>query len=209
MEKQYEAIAKGGEALSDIAIFSLSPAAPTVVIDPVMVSTSGHTLLTEDAIETLRTKLLPLATIITPNVPEAEVLAGLEKNSIKTQLDMQDAARKIAKLGPRFILLKGGHLPLHMEGSAGPQILDILYDSQHDNCLILQNPQLDSRNTHGTGCTLSAAICASLASGEAMHDSVERATNYVRTAIQASYSKGAGAGPVNHLHNLVRRSLAA
>ena len=183
-----------------------------------MVSTSGHTLLSEDAIDTLRDALLPLATVVTPNIPEAEILAEQPKGSIKTVEDMKACAKAIAQRGSKHVLLKGGHMPFardHRNGrsspssSSGKVIVDVLYSAGDASFQIFERDAVDSPNTHGTGCTLSAAICTQLAKGRSVYEAVETAGNYVRGAIAASYKIGSGAGPVNHLHTLVHRNLSA
>lgn len=181
-----------------------------------MVSTSGHTLLSEDAVDTLREALLPWATVLTPNLAEAAILAGLPKDGIDSEEAMVACARSLGKLGPRYILLKGGHMPLparNSEKSYGATngqrqiILDILYDVKSDKVTTFVKDQLDSKNTHGTGCTLSAAICAHLANGKSVKEAVSLAGEYVKNAIAGSYAVGSGAGPVNHLHTMASRTL--
>lgn len=180
-----------------------------------MVSTSGHTLLSEDAIETLCDVLLPWATVVTPNIPEAEILADQPKGSIKSAEDMKACAKAIAERGCKYVLLKGGHMPLdraQTNGHFGKQskiIVDVLYGAANDTFQIFQRDAIDSPNTHGTGCTLSAALCSELAKGSSVLDAARMAGDYVRGAIASSYTIGSGAGPVNHLHTLVHRSLPA
>lgn len=135
-----------------------------LVLDPVCVSTSGHSLLPLDAIDSLRTKLLPWATVITPNVPEGELLAGLPAGSIKSVEDMRECAQVLGKLGVRWVYLKGGHLPL-VKG-AGKVVVDLLWDSEEEVEVLYERRFLEAKNTHGTGCTLSAAIAAELAKGK-------------------------------------------
>lgn len=157
-----------------------------LVVDPVMVAKSGHPLLREDARETLTTSLLPLATLVTPNLPEAEVLSG---QHIATIGEMKKAAERIFALGPRYVLIKGGHM------SAGA--LDILYDGQ--TFAEFRSRRIDTQHTHGTGCTLSAAIAAGLAKGRSVTDSVAAAKEYITRAIEGGLPLGSGHGPVNHL----------
>ncbi|KAK9898045.1 hypothetical protein P389DRAFT_152020 [Cystobasidium minutum MCA 4210] len=184
---------------------------PPIVIDPVMVSTSGHTLLQDEAISTLSSRLLPLATVVTPNTPEAEILGGLERGSIKTIEDMKRCAKAITKLGVRYVLVKGGHLPPHstQNGTTKEMIIDILYDSKSDNYTEYSRPKMQSRNTHGTGCTLSAAICAELAKGKTVQEAVDTAGSYVIHAIATAFPLGSGSGPVNHGHTKIQRQLPA
>lgn len=180
-----------------------------VVIDPVMVSTSGHTLLQDSAISTLSKKLLPWATVVTPNTPEAEILAGVERGSIRRIADMEECAEKIAALGVQYVLVKGGHLPKDADGSPSEKevIVDVLYDSQIRQSVQFSRTKMDSKNTHGTGCTLSAAICAELAKGKTVHEAVDLAGNYVNHAIATAFALGSGSGPVNHGHTKIQRQL--
>lgn len=134
-----------------------------VVVDPVMISTSGSRLLADDAIKALKTELLPITYVLTPNIPEAEVLLDLEPGSIKSVEDMCSAAQRLADFGPKVILLKGGHLPLMIQERQ--QVVDVLYKSQDNHYVKINNDFVDTKNTHGTGCTLSAAIAGELAKG--------------------------------------------
>ncbi|KAI9304103.1 Phosphomethylpyrimidine kinase-domain-containing protein [Cunninghamella echinulata] len=168
-----------------------------LVVDPVMVSTSGSRLLSSEAVQTYLTHLLPITFIITPNIPEAEVLLGLEANTIKDIEGMRDAAQQLAKFGPQYVLVKGGHLPQEN------LVTDILYEASTQQITEFTNQYVNTKNTHGTGCTLSAAIAAELAKGINVHDAVKNATTYIQEAIvTASESVGKGPGPVNHFHNL-------
>jgi hydroxymethylpyrimidine/phosphomethylpyrimidine kinase len=157
-----------------------------LVIDPVMVAKSGHRLLEADAIEALRSALLPLAEVVTPNLPEAALLAGRDVESVD---DMKAAAEAIVAAGARSVLLKGGHL-------SGATLVDVYYDG--DSWHEWSGPRLDTRHTHGTGCTLSAAICAGLALGRPRIEAVEAARRFTRRAIEAAPGLGAGHGPLNH-----------
>jgi hydroxymethylpyrimidine/phosphomethylpyrimidine kinase len=132
-----------------------------LVVDPVMISTSGSELLTPLAVDTMKKKLFPLTYLLTPNVPEAEFLLGQEKGSIKTLDDVYKAAKELAKMGPSYVLLKGGHLPQVRDGIT--LMIDVLYDKSTDTYEEVVNPFIDTKNTHGTGCTLSSAIAAGLA----------------------------------------------
>jgi hydroxymethylpyrimidine/phosphomethylpyrimidine kinase len=165
------------------------------VLDPVMVAKSGDRLLREDAVSALRERLLPLATVITPNLPEAGVL--LDAEVVRDEAGMAAAAARLRKLGPQAVLLKGGHL--EAEHST-----DVLDDGKGP--LTLGAPRIASRNTHGTGCTLSSAIAALLARGLPLRDAVEGAKAYVTAAIRAAdcLSVGHGHGPVHHFHALWR-----
>lgn len=135
-----------------------------VVVDPVMISTSGSRLLAEDAIEALVSELLPITYILTPNVPEAEILLNMKPGSIRSVQDMRDAAYQLSQYGPKMILLKGGHLPIKVEGGKD-QVVDVLYDGEKKSHHEIPNDYVETKNTHGTGCTLSAAIAGHLAKG--------------------------------------------
>ncbi|HEY9544308.1 bifunctional hydroxymethylpyrimidine kinase/phosphomethylpyrimidine kinase [Prevotella sp.] len=163
-----------------------------IVIDPVMVSTSGSPLMEPDGIATLCQRLLPKATLLTPNLPEAEALAGIHIDS-EAQIDL--AARRIMDLGCKALLIKGGHLE-------GLQKTDRLYTADGQR-FVFQSPTVPTRNTHGTGCTLSSAITAFLARGEALTDAIKLAKDYVTHALRAGndVTLGDGYGPVNHFFN--------
>ena len=158
-----------------------------LVVDPVMVSKHGAALIAADAQSVLRKRLLPLATLLTPNLPEAEELTGLRVNSLE---GMREAALRIGELGCRAVLVKGGHLP------DGAGAIDLLLDCGqfHE----FPSERIDTRHTHGTGCTYSAAITALLAMGMNIPDAVGRAKSFVFRAIQTAPGLGAGSGPVNH-----------
>jgi hydroxymethylpyrimidine/phosphomethylpyrimidine kinase len=159
----------------------------TLVVDPVMVATSGDRLLREDAVEALRTELLPLATVVTPNLPEAEVLMGQEVSSLE---QMREAARAIVGLGARSAVVKGGHL-------AGDAV-DVFYDG--NSFTELPARRIDTTSTHGTGCTLASAIAALLARGEPLESAIGGAKVYLTAAIERSFPLGRGHGPVHHFH---------
>ena len=160
-----------------------------LVVDPVMVAKSGDRLLREDAVEALCTQLLPLATVVTPNVPEAEVLSGMK---IETADDARRAAQQIVSLGARAVVVKGGHLP-------GPSV-DFFFDGK--SFREFSAPRIDTSNTHGTGCTFASAIAAVLAKDMSVVDAVAAAKEYVTEAIRSSYSVGQGHGPLNHFFRL-------
>jgi len=163
---------------------------PNIVLDPVMIAKSGDALLRVEAVESLKENLLPLASLITPNLPEAEVLLD---EPIRSLTDMQVAARKLAQLTQHDVLIKGGHLP-------GPESTDCLYIRITDTEVLLKESRIATPNSHGTGCTLSSAITAGLASGSAMREAVINAKQYLTNALQsgALYTLGHGHGPVHH-----------
>ena len=161
-----------------------------VVVDPVMVAKGGQALLQPQAEEALKHRMIPLAHVLTPNIPEAEVLTGME---ITDRDGARRALEKLSKLGPRAVLLKGGHLP-------GDTVIDLLADNGAIE--IFESPRIDSRHTHGTGCTLASAIAAGLAQGMDIRDSVARARDYVQEAIRSAPGLGHGHGPLNHAHTV-------
>ncbi len=164
-----------------------------IVLDPVMVSTSGHRLIEDSAIEVLSRELIPMARIITPNLPEAEVLAGC---SITSAEEFPDIARRLSCGGRVSVLMKAGHL-------CGGDVTDIFYNAETDSIKRFTHPRLDTPNTHGTGCTLSSALASYLAQGLSPDDAVEAAIAYISAAIEsgAAYTIGHGHGPVNHFWN--------
>ena len=163
--------------------------AKNVVVDPVMVATSGSALMKNDAVQTLIEELLPISTLVTPNIPEAQVLSGL---TIHTTEDMVTAAKQ---LGDRYhcaVLLKGGH--------SINDANDLLY--ANGELIWFEGKRIDNPNTHGTGCTLSSAIAANLAKGFTLAESVQRAKNYISGALAAMLDLGKGSGPMNHAFDL-------
>ncbi|NLW47862.1 MAG: bifunctional hydroxymethylpyrimidine kinase/phosphomethylpyrimidine kinase [Firmicutes bacterium] len=164
-----------------------------VVVDPVMVSKSGFHLLQPDAVKALIHHLLPLATIVTPNIPEAEIMTGM---SIKSLEDMEAAAELIYQMGPANVLLKGGHLT--------DEATDVLFDGAKH--LRLTAERIPTKNTHGTGCTLSSAIAANLAQGRTISDAVRDAKAYLTIAIRHSLEIGKGVGPTHHFYELYRKA---
>ena len=159
--------------------------ARNIVLDPVMVATSGAKLISDDAIDTLCKKLIPLALVITPNIPEAEVLFG---QPIRSAEDMETAARAIYETFGTAVLLKGGH----QLNDAN----DLLYDGRE--CRWFHGTRIDNPNTHGTGCTLSSAIASNLAKGKDLAESVAAAKRYITGALAAMLDLGKGSGPMNH-----------
>lgn len=178
-----EAVAEQLKALGNVPI----------VLDPVMIAASGDVLLDEEAIETLRTALLPRATLITPNLPEAAKL--LDGSEAKNESEMRAQAEALRGLGASAVLIKGGH-------ADGPEAVDILVDREGE--LRLAAPRVATENTHGTGCTLSSAIAAELAKGASLREAVSRAKCYVTAALQRAdeLEIGKGRGPVHHFHVL-------
>lgn len=160
-----------------------------LVVDPVMVAKGGDKLLQDEAVDTMRRVLLPLATVITPNAPEAGVLVG---KKIETLDDARAAARELVLMGAKAAVVKGGHLP-------GPPT-DILYDGAEFRAFTAQ--RIDSTNTHGTGCTFASAIAANLAKGMALRDAVSEAKRFVTSAIRSAVPLGHGHGPLNHFFAL-------
>ena len=158
-----------------------------LVVDPVMVAKSGARLLREDAVDALRTALIPLATVVTPNVPEAEVLAGM---SIASSGDARRAAEKVLSLGARSVVVKGGHL----EGPA----VDLFHDGTEFR--EFTSPRIDTRSTHGTGCTFASAIAACLARGMDVAQAVGVAKEFVTGGMQHAFPIGEGHGPLNHFY---------
>jgi len=168
-----------GEALRQAEI-------PFYVLDPVMVAASGDPLLEPAAVAALAEQLLPLATLVTPNLDEASILTG---RPVRSESEMRDAGKELLRLGCGAVLLKGGHLE-------GTEVVDLLWDGSVWR--EWREPRLPGRNAHGTGCTLSAAIAAGLAGGASLLDAVDRGLSYTRRAIATAPGLGAGSTPLNH-----------
>jgi hydroxymethylpyrimidine/phosphomethylpyrimidine kinase len=162
-----------------------------VVLDPVMVATSGDRLLAAEAVEALRTKLVPLASVITPNLPEAAAL--LDEPEAASEAAVEHQGRRLLAMGCRAVLIKGGH-------GQGPESTDYLIDAY--GTIALAAPRIATKNTHGTGCSLSSAIAAGLAKGEGMETAIRNAKGWISAAIAAAdrFSVGHGHGPVHHFH---------
>ena len=186
---------------SSIKKFSLK----NIVVDPVMVATSGAKLISDEAIESLKTKLLPLATVITPNIPETEVLlegnslSGLDSKGLKitSEKEMEEAAKKIYEKFGCSVLVKGGH---NVNDAS-----DFLYGKNENGEVIakwFRGRRINNPNTHGTGCTLSSAIAANLAKGESLENAVEKAKDYISGALEAGLNLGKGSGPMMHNYKL-------
>lgn len=175
-----------------------------------MVSTSGSRLLPESAITELRTRLLPLTTVLTPNIPEARLLlkdAGVDTEEPDDVDSLIQLTKQLSSLGPRAVLLKGGHLALaddrtvaHDHQRDSSFVVDILFDGEE--IILFKTDYLVSKNTHGTGCSLASAIAANLASGKSMKQSVQNAVRFVEAGIKTSPDLGKGSGPINHFHSV-------
>lgn len=162
-----------------------------IVLDPVMVATSGDRLLAAEAVEALRTKLMPLASVITPNLPEAAAL--LDELIAKSEAEIESQGRRLLGLGCRAVLIKGGH-------GEGTESIDYLVSA--DKTIALAAPRVATQNTHGTGCSLSSAVAASLAKGEDLETAVRNAKSWISAAIASAdrFSVGHGHGPIHHFH---------
>ena len=169
-----------------------------VVVDPVMVATSGARLVSPQAIDTMRNELLPRASIITPNLPEAAVL--LDQDEAVDEAQMQDQAQRLLALGARAVLIKGGHV----QGGQGVPRESVDFLVTPEQVLRLAAPRIVTRNTHGTGCTLSSALAANLARGHALNDAARIAKAYVTRAIESAKDRdlGAGHGPLDHFPHM-------
>jgi hydroxymethylpyrimidine/phosphomethylpyrimidine kinase len=159
---------------------------PLVVVDPVMLAKSGDSLLDGEAVEAMCAELLPRALVVTPNLPEAEALSRIK---IHTSEDVRTAARRIQEFGCRAVVIKGGH-------GAGAQLTDVLLDGERFSEFV--TPRIETRHTHGTGCTFASAIAAFLAQGQALHQAVAGAQAYVAGAIRHGLAVGRGHGPLDH-----------
>ena len=159
---------------------------PHLVVDPVMVAKGGDRLLDEEAVGAIRTELLPQAHVVTPNVPEAEVLSGMSIGSLD---DMREAGLRIVGLGPRVVLVKGGHL-------AGPESIDVA--CSREGTVEFRGPRILTQHTHGTGCTLASAIAANLACGLSDTEAIRAARGYVEGALRHAPGLGKGHGPLAH-----------
>jgi hydroxymethylpyrimidine/phosphomethylpyrimidine kinase len=170
---------------------------PLVVVDPVLVSTSGERLLDADGVQAMITELVPRARVVTPNVPEAEALSGRRISSAE---NARDAARAIRDMGAAAVIITGGHPTEH----AGPEVVDLLFDGHafHE----FRASRIDSLHTHGTGCTFASAVAAGLALGHNLADAAQRAQQYVGGAIAHAPGLGHGRGPLNHFWEWKSRS---
>ncbi|MEE2956588.1 MAG: bifunctional hydroxymethylpyrimidine kinase/phosphomethylpyrimidine kinase [Pseudomonadota bacterium] len=161
-----------------------------IVVDPVMVAKGGAVLMHKDAVDVLRKELVPRASLLTPNIPEAEALT---RKKFSKQSDMEPLCRSLIKLGAKAVLLKGGH-------ANGPIVCDMLIENE--KVRVFKNPRLDTKNTHGTGCTLSSSIAAGLAKGLNLEEAIGVAEEFLHKAIKTAPQLGKGHGPVNHLHTI-------
>jgi hydroxymethylpyrimidine/phosphomethylpyrimidine kinase len=179
----------GAEMVHAVAARLRHHRAANLVVDPVMRSTSGRPLLSAGGVAALRTALLPLATVVTPNLEEA---AALLRRPVEDLAGAREAARELCALGPRLAVVTGGHLP-------GDRVVDALHDAEAGVSLELDHPRIPGPGTHGTGCTLSAAIAAFLARGTSPLDAVASARAYLQEALLRAPGLGAGHGPLGHL----------
>lgn len=170
----------------EAVVASISGSKAPLVVDPVMIAKGGAPLLQAAAVEALKNRLIPLATVVTPNVPEAEALSGIRIHNTE---DMEKAGRAILAMGCKAVLVKGGHLP-------GAEITDVLI--QENSIKIYKNQRINTENTHGTGCTLASAIACGLAQHKPLETAVAEAQNYVQGAIKNAPKLGTGHGPLNH-----------
>ncbi|KAA8903869.1 Phosphomethylpyrimidine kinase-domain-containing protein [Sphaerosporella brunnea] len=178
-----------------------------IVVDPVMVSTSGTELLPDDAIASLTKRLLPKTYLLTPNVPEALCLIQQPQREITSISDMLSVAEQLAAMGPRYVLLKGGHVPFKKDGTRvagdrkGELMVDILYQSATKSYEVSKKPFIDSKHTHGTGCSIASAIASNLAKGYQPLEAFIDAGKYISWAIETAPGFGKGNGPLNHMHS--------
>jgi|SRR5215204_1271472 len=164
---------------------------PNLVVDPVMIAKGGDRLLREDAVSAIKVHLLHLAEVVTPNVPEAEVLSGTD---IRSVADMREAARRIRDLGPRVVVVKGGHLD-----TTDDEVIDVVCMGGSDNDTFeLRGPRIQTAHTHGTGCTFASATAAQLALGQPVEAALRWAREYLEGAIRHAPGLGSGHGPLNH-----------
>lgn len=181
------------EVMKSVALKLKQYKPKNIVIDPVMYAKNGFPLMDRKNIEALIENIIPLADLLTPNIPEAEEIT---KSKIKTKEDMEKAAIEISKMGCKSVLIKGGHL----EGDA----LDILYTN--NKFYYFNNKRINTKNTHGTGCTLSSAIASNLALGDDISNAVKKGKDYVTLAIENSLNLGSGNGPTNHFYDLYKKA---
>lgn len=184
----------GDVATAEVIEKAIAPLKVPVVLDPVLVATSGDSLGGSEVAQFIRERLMPLGPILTPNIPEAEALSGM---NITIQADQLKVAAALCDMGAVATLVKGGHRD-------GETVQDILCSEEGYH--IFENPKLDTKNTHGTGCTLASALATGLAKGQALETAVGNATTYVHEAIRTAPGLGRGHGPLNHGHPFRQRS---
>ncbi len=194
----FDAIKTGMLANEEIvkAVVSVLRDHPSIplVVDPVMLAKSGDSLLSEDAVKCVREELLPLATVLTPNIPEAEVLTG---RVFSKELDYLQAARSLRDLGAKYVIIKGGHRPRNSSGN-NSEVIDLFFDGVDFE--EIRGPWVNTPHTHGTGCTFASAIAAFLAKGFKPLEAAREARNYLTGALQRAYAVGGGKSPVHHFH---------
>jgi hydroxymethylpyrimidine/phosphomethylpyrimidine kinase len=176
----------GNAAIANVVADEIEEAGALIVLDPVMVATSGDTLLEQAAIEVLKSRLMPMADLVTPNVPEAKLLTGLEIEDVD---GLSEAGQALLDMGAYAALMKGGHLD-------GKMVVDVLVSAEENS--VMTAPRIHSRHTHGTGCTLASAVAANLALGAPLEQAVNTAREYVFEAIRTAPKLGQGNGPLNH-----------
>ncbi len=169
---------------------------PHLVVDPVLVSTSGHTLMEEGGVEAYRHSLFPLAEVITPNLFEAAMLCGVEIGDVSSLNDVEQLAHLLLAMGPRYVLVKGGHFSANWQIADAPDLL-----LSAEGLVVFDAPRVDTKNDHGTGCSLSSAIAAGLALGRSVPDATRDAKSFVLAALTgaSTWRLGAGRGPIDHL----------
>ena len=178
------------EAVIEVVVNRLAVhSAQHLVVDPVMIAKSGDALLAPGAVAALRQYLLPLAEVVTPNLPEARTLTGID---VRTADNAHDAARALAAMGPRIVVIKGGH-------AATDPVVDLVYDRENNSSFELAYPRIPGTSTHGTGCTFSAAIAAYLARGHSPRAAIEAARAYLQLALERAPGLGSGHGPLGHM----------
>ena len=169
-----------------------------IICDPVMVAKGGHKLLDENSVNALKDKIIAKSYLVTPNIPETEVLSGIKIYNVK---DMILAGKKIiAETGCNAVLVKGGHLE-------NKKLTDVLVQKNSDKIFKITKPKIDTKNTHGTGCSYASAITANLAKGENLENAIKKARNYIHKAILASFEIGGGHSPINHFYKNIRTYL--
>ena len=177
-----------GEIIGEVAAGLAAAGNPVLVVDPVMIAKGGAHLLQEESVEAMREKILPMATVLTPNIPEAEVLSGV---TIRSPEDMEEAGRRLIEMGTKSVVVKGGHL------EEEERACDLFMDGRGERIWISAE-RIQTKDTHGTGCTFSAALTAFLAAGEPLEKAAVGAKRFIHAAISDGLGLGAGHGPTNH-----------